>query len=107
MDHQARARKVLAIESAALRAVGRQLNQSFDEAVELIIESLRRRGKVVVVGIGKSGNIGRKIAATLTSTGATSVVLDAVDALHGDLGNACREPVGLVDLQDLPKLKLV
>jgi len=86
MQHQARARQVLAIESAALRAVGRQLNQSFDDAVEWIIEALKERGKVVVVGIGKSGNIGRKIAATLTSTGTTSVVLDAVDALHGDLG---------------------
>jgi arabinose-5-phosphate isomerase len=47
---------------------------------------LRRRGKIVVVGIGKSGNVGRKIAATLTSTGSTSVVLNSVDALHGDLG---------------------
>jgi arabinose-5-phosphate isomerase len=41
---------------------------------------------VIIVGIGKSGNVGRKIAATLTSTGSTSVVLDSVDALHGDLG---------------------
>src|SRR5208282_1152686 len=44
------------------------------------------RGKIVVVGIGKSGNIGQKIAATLTSTGSTSVFLHSVDALHGDLG---------------------
>jgi len=49
--------------------------------VELSVETLRRRGKIVIVGIGKSGNIGRKIAATLTSTGSTSVVLDSVDAL--------------------------
>lgn len=86
MQHQARARQVLAIESAALRAVGRQLNHVFDRAVETIVEALRQRGKVVVVGIGKSGNIGRKIAATLTSTGTPSVVLDSVDAMHGDLG---------------------
>src|SRR5205814_3737016 len=46
----------------------------------------RRRGKLVVLGIGKSGNIGQKISATLTSTGSTSVVLNSVDALHGDLG---------------------
>jgi arabinose-5-phosphate isomerase len=51
-----------------------------------MVEALRRRAKIVVVGIGKSGNIGGKIAATLTSTGATSVVLNSVDALHGDLG---------------------
>src|ERR1019366_1910166 len=44
------------------------------------------RGKIVIVGIGKSGNVGAKIAATLTSTGSTAVVLNSVDALHGDLG---------------------
>jgi len=71
---------------AALKAVRAQLDTSFDEAVDLVLQTLRQRGKIVVVGIGKSGNIGRKIAATLTSTGSTSVVLDSVDALHGDLG---------------------
>src|SRR5205823_6847188 len=43
-------------------------------------------GKIIVIGIGKSGNIGQKISATLTSTGSTSVILSSVDALHGDLG---------------------
>ena len=66
------------------------MNELFDygrpAAVELAVDVLRRRGKIVVVGIGKSGNVGRKIAATLTSTGSTSVVLNSVDALHGDLG---------------------
>ena len=71
---------------AALKAVRAQLDTVFDQAVELIVETLRRRGKLVVVGIGKSGIIGHKIAATLTSTGATSVVLNSVDAMHGDLG---------------------
>ncbi len=84
--HLARAREVFAIEIAALRAVARSLGPSFADAVERTVETLGRRGKIVVVGIGKSGNIGRKIAATLTSTGSTSVVLDSVDALHGDLG---------------------
>jgi len=50
------------------------------------METLNRRGKLVIVGIGKSGNVGAKIAATFTSTGATSVVLNSVDALHGDVG---------------------
>ena len=74
------------IEIAALKAVRAQLNPAFDLAMEMIVEALRRRGKIVVVGIGKSGNVGRKIAATLTSTGSTAVVLNSVDALHGDLG---------------------
>ena len=86
VTHIAQARKVFAIELAALKAVRAQLNSSFDAAVEAVIETLNRRGKLVVVGIGKSGNVGAKIAATLTSTGATAVVLNSVDALHGDVG---------------------
>jgi arabinose-5-phosphate isomerase len=86
MSHLARAREVFDIELAALRAVRQSLNDAFDRAVDVIAGVLQRRGKIVVVGVGKSGLIGRKIAATLTSTGSTSVVLDSVDALHGDLG---------------------
>jgi arabinose-5-phosphate isomerase len=86
MKHLVQARKVFDIELAALKAVRAQLDSSFDDAVETIADALARRAKIVVVGIGKSGNVGRKIAATLTSTGSTSVVLNSVDALHGDLG---------------------
>ena len=86
MSHLPQARRVFDIELAALRAVRARLDESFDRAVELTVETLKRRGKLVIVGIGKSGNIGAKLAATLTSTGSTSVVLSSVDALHGDLG---------------------
>jgi arabinose-5-phosphate isomerase len=86
VKHLARARKVFAIEEAALKAVRARLDGAFSEAVDLIVSALRQRGKIVVVGIGKSGNVGRKISATLTSTGSTSVMLNVVDALHGDLG---------------------
>jgi len=86
VSHLPHARKVFDIELAALKAVRAQLDASFDEAVELIVATLRQRGKLVVVGIGKSGIIGHKIAATLTSTGSTSLALNSVDALHGDLG---------------------
>src|SRR5207247_5809874 len=68
------------------KKVSSQLDKSFDRAVEMIVDAIRRRGKIVIVGIGKSGNVGQKIAATLTSTGTTTVVLNSVDALHGDLG---------------------
>ncbi len=81
-----RARKVFDIEIAALRRVRDQQGKPFLKAVELILDCLRRRGKIVVSGIGKSGLIGQKISSTLTSTGATSIVLNATDALHGDLG---------------------
>jgi arabinose-5-phosphate isomerase len=86
VNHLAKAREVFDIELAALKKVRAQLDSSFDEAVETIVEIVKRRGKIVVVGIGKSGNVGQKIAATLTSTGSTSVVLSSVDALHGDVG---------------------
>jgi len=85
-NHLSRAREVFDIEIAALKAVRAQLDESFERAVACVAQALTRRLKVVVVGIGKSGNIGRKIAATLTSTGSTAVVLHSVDALHGDLG---------------------
>ena len=65
MSHLARARTVFDIELAALKAVRARLDQNFDHAVELIVEALKQRGKIVIVGIGKSGNIGQKIAATL------------------------------------------
>jgi len=81
-----RARQVFSIEIAAIRAVQRRLDEGFDDAVELIVKTVASRGKLVVVGIGKSGNIGRKLAATFSSTGTPAVVLDPVDALHGDLG---------------------
>ncbi|HTL72457.1 MAG TPA: KpsF/GutQ family sugar-phosphate isomerase, partial [bacterium] len=86
MSHLAKAREVFDIELAALKSVRAQLDKSFDRAVETIIAALKQRGKIVIVGIGKSGNVGAKIAATLTSTGSTAVVLSSVDALHGDVG---------------------
>jgi arabinose-5-phosphate isomerase len=89
VGHLAEAQKVFDIELAAVKAVRQQLDDTFNEAVELVVDTLRKRGKIVIVGIGKSGNVGHKIAATLTSTGSTSVVLNSVDALHGDLGIVC------------------
>jgi arabinose-5-phosphate isomerase len=86
MSHLAKAREVFDIETAALKAVRALLDKSFDRAVETVVEALKSRGKIVIVGIGKSGNVGSKIAATLTSTGSTAVILNSVDALHGDVG---------------------
>src|ERR1051325_9539562 len=84
--HLKRAREVFDVELAALKGVRSKLDGAFEAAVDMVVQLLGRRGKIVVVGIGKSGNIGKKVAATLTSTGSTSVVLNSVDALHGDLG---------------------
>ncbi|HSP42985.1 MAG TPA: KpsF/GutQ family sugar-phosphate isomerase [Luteolibacter sp.] len=86
MDHLARARFVIEAEIEGLRGMSARLDARFTEAVELLRGSLENRGKVVVTGVGKSGNIGQKIAATFNSTGATAVVMDSTNALHGDLG---------------------
>jgi arabinose-5-phosphate isomerase len=84
--HLAKGRRVIELETAALKAVQRRLDGSFAQAVELMREVVQSGHKIIVTGIGKSGQIGAKIAATLSSTGAPSVVLDAVNASHGDLG---------------------
>ncbi len=86
MDPLALARRVIEIETGCLTAMAGRLGDEFSKAVDLLRGVLDRRGKIVVAGIGKSGNIGHKIAATLNSTGATSVVLNSQNALHGDLG---------------------
>ena len=86
MDYLEKARRVIALELAEVQRLGARLDDSFTQAVETIRESVEKRGKVVVVGVGKSGHIGEKIAATLTSTGSPAVVLNSLNALHGDLG---------------------
>ncbi len=86
----ARARRVLAIEAAAIRGLADRLGDPFVRAVELVAG---RAGKVVVTGMGKSGHVCRKIAATLASTGTPAFFLHAGEALHGD--------VGMLDRHDL------
>ena len=86
MDYLEKARRVLDVEIFELQRLRERLNDNFSEAVELIKASVEARGKVVVLGVGKSGHIGNKIASTLTSTGSPAVVLDSLNALHGDLG---------------------
>ncbi len=86
MDYAAKARQVVELEISELQRLRDRIGRAFAAAVELLLQALARGGKIVVCGVGKSGNIGRKIAATLNSTGAASVVLNAQDALHGDLG---------------------
>ena len=86
MGTLAKARFVIETEIDGLRRMSGRLDDRFMEAVGILHETLNQRGKIVVVGVGKSENIGLKIAATLNSTGGTAVVLDSQNALHGDLG---------------------
>jgi arabinose-5-phosphate isomerase len=84
------AARTLDIEAQALAGVKARLSASFTRAVELILVS---RGRVVVMGMGKSGHVGRKIAATLASTGTPAMFVHPAEASHGDLGMVTREDV--------------
>lgn len=85
-------RDVLRREAEALQGLADRLGPSFAEAVELLDQC---RGRIIVTGVGKSGIIARKIAATLTSTGTPATFLHPVDGLHGDLGIVSRDDVGI------------
>jgi len=83
MADRALARKVLETEAAAILALVGRLDERFDAAVQLLRQC---KGRVILTGMGKSGIICRKIAATLTSTGTASFFLHPAEAIHGDLG---------------------
>jgi arabinose-5-phosphate isomerase len=88
----ARAREVLQIEAEAIAALPERLGDDFARACELILAC---RGRVVVSGIGKSGHVGRKIAATLASTGSPAFFMHPAEASHGDLGMVIADDVVL------------
>jgi len=82
------AKKVLEIEAEAIRNLISRLDENFEKAVEIIFSC---RGRVIVTGMGKSGLVGRKIAATLASTGTPAFYLHPAEGLHGDLGMAMKD----------------
>jgi arabinose-5-phosphate isomerase len=84
------AKMVLRVEGQAVAALADRLDESFLRAVDLLLNC---RGRVVVSGIGKSGPIGRKIAATMASTGTPAMFVHAAEAAHGDLGMITRNDV--------------
>lgn len=91
-DHLGLARRVLEVEAEAVRELGERLGQSFVDAVELLF---RCQGRVVTMGIGKSGIICQKVAATLSSTGTPSLFLHPAEAIHGDIGMLAKGDVVL------------
>jgi arabinose-5-phosphate isomerase len=93
MKHFPRAEDVFGNEVAALRQCLQQLRASFDQAIDIVYGC---SGKVVVTGVGKSGIVAHKIAATLASTGTPAVFLNAAEGLHGDLGVVSRDDVILM-----------
>ena len=85
-----KAKEVLKIEAEAVAGIKKGINEDFIKAVDLM---LKCRGRVVITGIGKSGIMARKIAATLASTGTPAVFLHSAEGLHGDLGTVTKRDV--------------
>ena len=84
------ARKVLEMEAQGILALKQHLGDDFVHAVDLLYAC---QGRFIVTGVGKSGQIGHKIAATLASTGTPAFFLHAAEGLHGDLGMITRKPL--------------
>ncbi|MEA2014497.1 MAG: KpsF/GutQ family sugar-phosphate isomerase [Thermodesulfobacteriota bacterium] len=86
------AKEVLKIEAESILSLANKIDSGFSRAVEIIDKA---KGRVIVTGIGKSGLVGKKIVATLTSTGTPAIFLHPVEGLHGDLGIVTRDDVML------------
>jgi arabinose-5-phosphate isomerase len=93
VDLRAAARKVIRQEAAAVAALESRIDENFLRAVQLIDQAT---GRVIVSGIGKSGIIARKLAATMTSTGTPATFLHPVEGMHGDLGIVGRDDVAIL-----------
>lgn len=85
-------RKTMLAEAEAISMVAGLLDRRFEDAVNLLLSS---NGRIVVLGLGKSGHVGRKIAATLASTGTPAFFVHAAEAFHGDFGMITAEDVVL------------
>lgn len=80
------AREILEAEAKSILSAGQRLDENFTKALDLMAKAIENGGKVVVTGVGKSGKVASKVAATLSSTGTLAVFLHPTEAAHGDLG---------------------
>ncbi|MBN1869441.1 MAG: KpsF/GutQ family sugar-phosphate isomerase [Candidatus Omnitrophica bacterium] len=85
--------EVIRVEAKAIRDLEKRIDASFTKAIDIIVKC---KGRVIVTGMGKTGIIGRKIAATLSSTGTPSLWMHSAEAVHGDLGQVTRNDVVIV-----------
>lgn len=89
----AQAKKLILAEAEAISSLAKKLDKNFEKALDLIVAS---KGRLIVSGMGKTGIVGRKIAATLSSTGTPSVFMHSAEAVHGDLGQVTKDDVVIV-----------
>ena len=113
LDYQEIARRVFSIEIESIKTLSKMIDDNFNRAIDIIIKC---RGRVILTGMGKSGIICKKIAATLTSTGTQSIFMHPSDAMHGDLGLITRKDIVIAVsnsgetaeiIQLIPHLKLL
>lgn len=113
MNIQDSIKEVLNKEAEAISKVSDHINESFEEAINIIYNS---NGKLIITGVGKSGHVGEKMAATFASTGTPSFFVHSTEALHGDLGMIQKDDVVLAIsnsgetqevLSIIPTLKLI
>jgi len=113
MDILIRAKEIIEEEMITLKKVSNSLDENFEKAINLIYKC---NGKLVITGLGKSGHIGKKLAATFSSTGTPSFFVHAAEALHGDLGMITKDDIVLAIsnsgetkevLEMIPSLKII
>lgn len=90
MDIINQIKRVIDDEASSIKEISNQIGPSYEEAVRMIIDC---QGRVIVTGVGKSGHIGKKIAATLASTGTPAFFLHSTEGLHGDLGMVKKDDI--------------
>lgn len=93
MKYRERAREVIETEAESLQRLTDNLDEGFDAAIKILLECLEHKGRIAVTGVGKNFHVAQKISATLSSTGSPSVVLNATQAMHGDMGVLCEGDV--------------
>lgn len=93
MDCKERSRQIFALEIEELKKVAEHIGEEMNEAVELIYQC---KGKLVILGIGKTGIVGHKIAASLASTGTPTIFINAAEAIHGDLGMVGKNDIAML-----------
>ena len=86
MDFISHAKKTLNIEKNGIAAISKQLDGTFNTAIQALLETINRNGKIVIAGVGKNWHIANKIAATFNSTGSPAAVMHPIEAMHGDFG---------------------
>lgn len=100
------ARKTLLLESNAIEHLADIIGREFEDVVKLLLKS---KGRLILTGIGKSGNIAQKLVATFISTGQPAVFMHAADAIHGDLGNVQKDDIVICISKsgDSPEIKVL